>query len=552
MISKSFYEGPERAPNRAFMKALGLNDRELHLPLVGVGVAWSEAGPCNSHTIGLGLKVKEGAQVAGTTPRMFVTPLVIDGVAMGTEGMKYSLPSREIIANTVELSVKGHGYGAFVGISGCDKTTPGMLMAAARLNLPSILMYGGTALPGMYKGSKITIGDVYEGVGAFQGNLISIEELTKIEDSAIPTVGTCAGLYTANTMGIITEALGMALLGSTSPPAVNTSKSKFAFESGKQISVLIDNDLRPKDILTYEAFENAIAVLMASGGSTNGILHLLAIAHEAKVGITLGDFERIGNKVPEIVNMKPSGKYTMADLFERGGVPLILKKLYENSLVNGNVVTVNGESLEEGLKKVRLESTEQDVVYEPSKPIMKSGGLKILRGNLAPDGAVFKVSASKVLTHIGPARVFDSEDSAFNSIKDGKINSGDVLIIRYEGPKGGPGMREMLAVTSAIVGKGLGEEVALVTDGRFSGITRGIMVGHVSPEAFVGGPIALIKDGDRITIDGNKGLLEVNISASEMKKRIIKWKSPKPRYKSGYLYQYSRLVGSASEGAILE
>lgn len=349
MNSEKFYRGPEKAPNRAFMKAMGLRDKDLQVPIVGVGVAWSEAGPCNLHTMGLGLRVKEGANSEGVTSRMFVTPLVIDGIAMGTEGMRYSLPSREIIANTVELSIKGHGYDAFVGISGCDKTTPGMLMAAARMNLPSILMYGGSTLSGIYNGRSITIGDVFEAVGEYQNGALSIEKLREMEDSAIPTVGACAGLYTANTMAIITEAIGMSLLGSAAPPAINSDKYKFAYETGKQISNLIENDLKPKDILTYEAFENAIAALMASGGSTNGVLHLLAIAHEAKVRLDLDDFERIGNKVPEIVNMKPGGKYAMADLFACGGVPLILKKLYENGHINGDVVTVSGKSLAESL-----------------------------------------------------------------------------------------------------------------------------------------------------------------------------------------------------------
>ncbi len=552
MISSKFYGGPEKAPNRAFMKGMGLTDQDLEHSLVGVGVAWSEAGPCNIHTMGLGNKVKEGARFAGLTPRMFVTPLVIDGIAMGNEGMKYSLPSREAIANTVELTVKGHGYDAFVGVSGCDKTTPGMLMAAARMNLPSIVMYGGSTLPGVYKGEKIAIGDVFEAVGRYEAGKLSMEELKEMEDLAIPTAGACGGLYTANTMGFLSEALGMALPGSAAPPAVDGGKARFAYESGKQIAPLIENGITPRQILTYEAFENAITVLMASGGSTNGVLHLLAIAHEAGVRLTLEDFEKIGNKTPEIVNMKPGGKYTMAELYEVGGVPLVMKELMNHGLLHSDILTVTGRSQKENLDNTKIPDMKQDAVYSLEKPLMPTGGLKILKGNLSPEGAVFKVSASKVKIHKGPARVFNGEDEAFRAVKDDLIKRGDVIVIRYEGPKGGPGMREMLAITSAIVGKGMDSDVALITDGRFSGATRGIMVGHICPEAAAGGPIAVIKDGDIITIDGIKGLLQVGLTDDEIKRRFKSWEPPEQKYKSGYLYQYSRLVSSASEGAVLK
>ena len=548
----NYYSGPEKAPNRAFMKAMGLSDNDIEKPLVGVGVAWSETGPCNIHAMGLGNRAKQGVSTAGLTPRMFVTPLVIDGIAMGNEGMKFSLPSREAVANTVELTIRGHGYHGFVGVSGCDKTTPGMIMAAARMNIPSIVMYGGSTLPGTYNNEKIAIGDVFEAVGRYEAGNMSKEELNYMESIAIPTAGACGGLYTANTMAFLTEALGIALPGSAAPPAVDGGKAKFAFETGKQISNLLEAGIRARDILQYEAFENAITVLMASGGSTNGVLHLLAIAHEANVKLSLEDFERIGDKTPEIVNMKPGGKYTMADLYEVGGVPLVIKKLMNAGLLHKESLTVTGKTIGENIRDFPLRSISQNVVYELNSPLTSTGGLKILRGNLAPEGSVFKVSATKINVHEGPAKVYDSEEDAFVAVKNYEIEKGDVIIIKYEGPRGGPGMREMLAVTSAIVGRGMGEDVALVTDGRFSGATRGIMIGHVSPEAQVGGPIAIVEDGDIISIDGKNGKLDVNISDEEISHRLASWKPKKERYPYGYLHQYSKLVGSASHGAVLE
>ena len=548
----NYYSGPEKAPNRAFMKAMGLSDNDIEKPLVGVGVAWSETGPCNIHAMGLGNRAKQGVSTCGLTPRMFVTPLVIDGIAMGNEGMKFSLPSREAVANTVELTIRGHGYHGFVGISGCDKTTPGMIMAAARMNIPSIVMYGGSTLPGTYNNEKIAIGDVFEAVGRYEAGNMSKEELNYMESIAIPTAGACGGLYTANTMAFLTEALGIALPGSAAPPAVEGGKAKFAFETGKQISNLVEAGIKARDILQYEAFENAITVLMASGGSTNGVLHLLAIAHEANVKLSLEDFERIGNKTPEIVNMKPGGKYTMADLYEVGGVPLVIKKLMNAGLLHKDSLTVTGKTIEENIRDFPLRSISQNVVYEVNNPLTSTGGLKILRGNLAPEGSVFKVSATKINVHEGPAKVYDSEEDAFVAVKNYEIEKGDVIIIKYEGPRGGPGMREMLAVTSAIVGRGMGEDVALVTDGRFSGATRGIMIGHVSPEAQVGGPIAIVEDGDIISIDGKNGKLDVKIPDEEISHRLASWKSKKERYPYGYLHQYSKLVGSASHGAVLE
>ncbi len=547
-----YYSGPEKAPNRAFMKAMGLSDTDLEKPLVGVGVAWSETGPCNIHAMGLGYRAKEGVNSSGSTPRMFVTPLVIDGIAMGNEGMKFSLPSREVVANTVELTIRGHGYHGFVGISGCDKTTPGMIMAAARMNIPSIVMYGGSTLPGIYNNEKIAIGEVFEAVGKYEAGKMSKEELSYMESVAIPTAGACGGLYTANTMAFLTEALGIALPGSAAPPAIEGGKAKFAFETGKQISSLLELGIKARDILQYNAFENAITVLMASGGSTNGVLHLLAIAHEANIKLSLDDFERIGNRTPEIVNMKPGGKYTMAELYDVGGVPLVIKKLLKAGLLHEGSLTVTGKTLGENMQTFQVHSIAQDVVMEIDKPLSSTGGLKILRGNLAPDGSVFKVSATKVRVHEGPAKVYNSEEEAFSAVKNDEIRKGDVIIIRYEGPRGGPGMREMLAVTSAVVGRGMDKDVALVTDGRFSGATRGIMIGHVSPEAQAGGPIAIVKDGDLIAIDGNIGKLEIKLSDEEIARRLAQWKPKKEKYTSGYLHQYSKLVGSASYGAIME
>jgi dihydroxy-acid dehydratase len=534
------------------MKAMGLSDSDLERPLVGVAVAWSEAGPCNIHALALGERAKQGVIAGGSTPRMFTTPVVIDGIAMGTEGMKYSLVSREVIANTVELSVNAHGYDAVVGVSGCDKTTPGILMGMARLNLPSIIVYAGTTLPGSVGGKKIAIGDVYEAVGSYSAGRITAEELKLYEEAAIPTVGSCGGLYTANTMAMMTEALGMALTASASPPAVDAKKGTFAFETGRAVSVLLERGIRTRDILTHEAFENAIAVLMASGGSTNAVLHLLAIAHEAGVSLSLSDFERIGGKVPEVVNMKPGGEYTMAELNTVGGVPLIMKKLLEAGLLNPDVLTVTGQTLRKNLEAISLPDIPQSVVSALSSPLYPKGGIRILRGNLAPEGAVIKSSASRVSSHTGPARVFDSEDQAFRAVLGRSVGAGDVVVIRYEGPKGGPGMREMLAVTAAIVGQGLGESVALITDGRFSGATRGMMVGHVAPEAYEGGPIALVKEGDEITVDSEKGTIRVDLSEEELSERRKHWSRPEPRYKSGLLAQYSRLVSGAERGAVLD
>ncbi|MEM0154381.1 MAG: dihydroxy-acid dehydratase [Methanothrix sp.] len=549
--SKELYEGPYKSPNRAYMKAMGLSDSDLSRPIIGVGVAWSEAGPCNLHTMELGRKAKEGVYFNKGTPRMFSTPLVIDGVAMGYEGMKYSLVSREIIANTVEMTINAHAYDAFVGISGCDKTTPAMLMAAARLNIPSIVLYGGSNLNGYFNGKELTMEDVFEAVGQFAGKRLSAEELKELENNAIPSIGTCAGLFTANTMGTMAEVLGMALPGSSAPPAAEGIKRDYAYESGKAVMNLLENGIKPKDIMTYDAFENAITVLMAMGGSTNVVMHLIAIAHEAGVKLTLEDFDRISSKVPEIANMRPGGAHTMEDLFHIGGVPIIVKKLLDSKLLHGSVLTVTGKTLEQNIKSLHIIEQKNDIISSVSSPYHRRGGIRILRGSLAPDGAVIKVAAAKITKLSGPAVVFDSEEEAFKGVTNGKVKSGDVVIIRYEGPKGGPGMREMLSVTAAIIGKNLGESVALVTDGRFSGATRGLMIGHVCPEAYVGGPLALVKNGDIISIDCDKGVLDLKLGEKEIEKRRQQWKQPKPKHASGLLAQYAKLVSNASEGAVL-
>ncbi len=552
MRSKVVYGGPERAPNRAFMKAMGLSDNDLEKPIVGIAVAWNEAGPCNIHALSLSEHTKAGIESAGGTPRTFTAPVVIDGIAMGTEGMKYSLVSREMVANTVEMTVNAHGYDGFAALSGCDKTNPGMMMAMARMNLPSIVMYSGTTLPGTFFEKEIAIGDVYEAVGAFSASKMSMEDLKLMEDKAIPTAGACGGLYTANTMAMMTEALGLALPGSASPPAVDGQKSIFAHKTGQALMQLMETGLKPRDILKFESFENAIALLMASGGSTNAVLHLLAIAHEAGVKLDIDDFERVGKRIPEIVNMKPGGEYVMADLNKVGGVPVIMRKLLDAGLINGDQVTVSGKTVSENLGNVKIAPVSERVVKNLESAYQPTGGISILKGSLAPEGCVLKSSASKIKKHTGPARVFDSEDDAFDAVLNRKIKSGDVVVIRYEGPKGGPGMREMLAVTAAIVGQDLGESVALVTDGRFSGATRGMMVGHVAPEAYVGGPMAAVKDGDMISIDIDSGRIDLLLDEKVIAERLKNWKAPPPKHRKGLLAQYAKLVTSASRGAVLE
>jgi dihydroxy-acid dehydratase len=549
--SRKTLEGPSRAPHRAMYKAMGLKDEDLDKPLIGVSSTCNEATPCNIHLGNLAQFAKKGISESDCTPREFTTIAVSDGIAMGHQGMKASLVSREIIADSIEIMMRAHQYDGLVGISGCDKSLPGTLMSMARLNLPSIFVYGGTIMPGTWNNKNVTIQDVYEAVGSFEANKISLEELIQLENVACPSAGSCGGMYTANTMASISEALGMSLPGSASPPAESEKRNEICYETGKTIATLIENGISPKDIMTFEAFENAITIANALGGSTNAVLHLLAIAKETGIKLILKDFERIRKRTPHIVNMRPGGLYVMLDLDKIGGIPIVLKTLLKNGLINGKTLTVTGKTMEQNLESFNLNSNIDKNILSPyENPIEKEGTIKILKGTLAPDGAVVKIAGVKSTKFVGKAKVFENEENAFKAISKNKIVEGDVVVIRYEGPKGGPGMREMLSVTAALVGQGLGEKVSMVTDGRFSGATRGLMIGHVSPEAMVGGPISLVKDDDLITIDIKKGIIDLLISKAEFKRREKKWKSIKPHYKTGALAKYASLVNSASEGAI--
>jgi dihydroxy-acid dehydratase len=548
--SRNVVEGTARAPHRAMYKAMGLTDDDLSKPFVGVCHTGNEATPCNIHLPGLAQKAKDGVKDGGATPREFSTIAVSDGIAMGHEGMKSSLVSREVIADSIELMVRAHQYDALVGIAGCDKSLPGTMMAMARLNIPSVFVYGGTIMPGMLDGKELTVVDVYEAVGSYDAGKISLEELKNIENAACPNAGSCGGMFTANTMASISEAIGIALPGSASPPAEDDRRGKIVYETGKACTELLAQNIKPRDILTFESFENAITMLNAVGGSTNGILHLLALANEVGIKLTYDDFERIRKKTPHIADMKPGGGYVMNSLDKIGGIPLIMKKLLDNNLIHGNALTVTGKTIEENIKQYKISSTaEQQIVREIENPLHNVGTAVILSGNLAPEGAVIKTAGVEMTKFTGKARVFDGEESAFDAVAKGEIKEGDVLVIRYEGPKGGPGMREMLATTAAIVGQGLGKKVAMITDGRFSGGTRGFMVGHVAPEAFVGGPIALVKDGDGIQINIETNSIQLNIPDGELTRRSQEWNEPKPNYKSGALAKYAFLVGSAAKGA---
>jgi len=498
----------------------------------------------------LAQKAKEGVSDTGATPREFSTIAVSDGIAMGHEGMKSSLVSREIIADSIELMVRAHQYDALVGIAGCDKSLPGTMMAMTRLNLPSVFVYGGTIMPGMWEGRELTVVDVYEAVGAYDAGQITLEALKNIENYACPSAGSCGGMFTANTMASISEAIGIALPGSASPPAEDDRREKIVYETGKACAKLLESNIKPRDILTFEAFENAITMLNAIGGSTNGILHLLALAHEAKLKLTYDDFERIRKKTPHLADMKPGGNYVMTSLDKIGGIPYVLKKLLDKGLIHENALTVTGKTIKENLDSMNISEVEQKIVKSVDAPLHSMGTAEILRGSLAPDGAVVKTSGINISKFRGKAKVFDREEDAFDAVSREEIKEGDVLVIRYEGPKGGPGMREMLATTAALVGQGLGDKVAMVTDGRFSGGTRGFMIGHVAPEAFVGGPIALVKEGDEIFINTEDNSIELHVSPEELEERKNKWTPPKPNYTSGALAKYASLVGSAAEGAI--
>lgn len=532
-------------------KAMGLNDADLSKPMVGVSSTCNEATPCNIHLGQLAQFAKKGVKDCGCTPREFTAISVSDGIAMGHEGMKASLVSREVIADSIELMMRAHRYDGLVGISGCDKSLPGTMMGMARINLPSIFVYGGTILPGMWNGKAVTVQDVYEAVGAFDAGKMTIDELTSLENVACPSAGSCGGMYTANTMACVSEALGIALPGSAGPPAESVRRQQICYETGKQIFDLLENNIRPKDILTFESFENAITIVNSIGGSTNAVLHLIAISREIGVKLTLRDFERIRKRTPHIVDMRPGGLYVMVDLDRVGGVPLILKSLLKQGLIHGDALTVSGRTMEENLETVEIGTNSgEPVVKKFERPIHQQGTLKILYGTLAPEGAVIKIAGLESTKFEGRAKIFNSEEEAFEAISLQRIKKGDVVIIRYEGPKGGPGMREMLAVTAALVGQGLGTEVAIVTDGRFSGATRGIMIGHVSPEAMIGGPISLVKNGDRIMIDLTKSKIDLMVSKKELARRKKSWHPVKPRYKTGVLAKFALLTRSASEGAV--
>ncbi len=547
--SRHVTEGPAWAPHRAMYRAMGLEDDDFNKPIIGVASTWNEVTPCNISLHEQAEKVKEGIRNAGGVPREFTAISVSDAIAMGHEGMKASLVSREIIADSVELVMHAHQYDAFVGIAGCDKSLPGMMMAMARLDVPSLFLYGGTIMPGELNGKELTIVDVFEGVGAHSAGKIDDEELLKIEKLACPGAGSCGGQFTANTMACVAEAIGLAPTGSSAYPAEDPKRADVDRACGEAIIRLLQSGLKPSDILTKEAFENAVRVVAATGGSTNSLLHLPAIANEIGLKLSLAELGKIFDATPHIADLKPGGKYVMNDLYKIGGVPVVLKVLLDAGLLHGDCMTVDGRTLAENLRDVVVPDN-QDIVVPVDRPLRETGGLKVLFGNLAPEGAVVKVAGLEKLTHTGPARIFDREEDAFAAIDRREIQSGDVIVIRYEGPKGGPGMREMLSVTAAICGQGLGKDVALITDGRFSGGTRGLMIGHVGPEAFVGGPIGLLQEGDVITIDAQAGTLNVELTKVELERRKLQWRQPKPRYPHGVFYKYAELVGPACDGAV--
>jgi len=547
--SRTLLEGPDRAGARAMLKAIGFTDEDLARPLVGVAHCWIEVTPCNWNHQKMAQKVKEGIRAAGGTPIEFNTITVTDGIAMGTEGMKASLISRETIADSVELVARGHLFDAVVGISGCDKTIPAMVMALARLNLPGLMLYGGSIMYGEYGGRRLTIQDVFEAVGAFNSGKMSAGELKEIENRACPGAGACGGQFTANTMATAFEMLGISPMGFNGVPALDPRKDEVAFESGRLVMELLRKGVTPRQIITRKGLENAIAGVMATGGSTNAVLHLLAVAREAGVRLTIDDFDRVSRKTPLLADLKPWGRFTAPEMYKAGGMPVVAKRLLDAGLLHANELTVTGRRIGEEVRAAREEAGQQ-VIRPLASPLKAMGGMAILRGNLAPEGCVAKVSGQARTSHRGPARVFDREEDAFAAVKKGKVKAGDVIVIRYEGPRGGPGMREMLAVTGALQGAGLGDSVALITDGRFSGATHGFMIAHIVPEAANRGPIAALKSGDTIVIDIKRRRLDVELSQAELKKRLRAWKPPKPRYVTGALAKYARLVSSASEGAV--
>ena len=548
--SRNVVEGTARSPHRAMYKAMGLNDNDLSKQFIGVCHTGNEATPCNIHLPQLALEAKRGVSDGGATAREFSTIAVSDGIAMGHEGMKSSLVSREIIADSIEVMVRAHQYDALVGIAGCDKSLPGTMMAMARLNIPSVFVYGGTIKPGMLDGKELTVVDVYEAVGAYDAGKLSLEDLKNIENVACPNAGSCGGMFTANTMASISEAIGLALPGSASPPAEDDRRNKMVYDSGVACAKLLEMNIRPREVLTFEAFENAIMMLNSVGGSTNGILHLLALANEVNIDLTYDDFERIRKKTPHLADMKPGGNYVMESLDRIGGIPFVLKKLLDKGLLNENCITATGKTIKENINEFKLPEAEQHIVRSIENPLHEVGTAVILKGTLAPEGAVIKTAGVEMTKFTGTAKVYDREELAFDSVSKGEIDEGDVVVIRYEGPKGGPGMREMLATTAALVGQGLGKKVAMVTDGRFSGGTRGFMVGHVAPEAYVGGPIALVKNGDKITIDTETNIIDLHVSNEELENRKRDWKKPEANYTTGALAKFATLVGSAAKGAV--
>ncbi len=549
--SAAVTEGPERAPHRAMLRATGLRDEDLKKPLVGVASSWNEVTPCNLHLNVLARHVKDGIRAAGGTPIEFTTIAVSDAIAMGHEGMKASLVSREVIADSVELMVLAEAFDGLVAIAGCDKSLPGMMLAIARLNVPAVFLYGGTILPGRFDGRDVSIVDVFEAVGRYAQGQMTAEELYRLECAACPGAGSCGGMYTANTMASCIEALGMSLPGSASVPALDPRRADVCRRAGEAAVRLLRDGIRPRDILTRAAFENAVTALVAMGGSTNGVLHLLAIAREAGVRLELADFDRIARRTPHIADMHPGGRYMMVDLDRVGGVGVVLHELLEGGLLSGDALTVTGKTVAENLRGVRRPAG-QDVVRPLGEPIAPSGTLAVLTGTLAPEGAVIKTAGLRRQTFRGRARVFEREEDAFEAIVHQRVSRGDVVVIRYEGPKGGPGMREMLAVTGALYGAGLGEEVALITDGRFSGGSHGFVIGHVAPEAAHGGPIAVVREGDAISIDLPGRRLDLDVPADEVQARLRAWTPPEPRYRTGALAKYAKLVSSSAEGAVCQ
>ncbi|MGH2979720.1 MAG: dihydroxy-acid dehydratase [Solirubrobacterales bacterium] len=547
--SRAVVEGPERAAARSYLYSIGLTDDDLRRPIVGVANTWIGTMPCNFHLRRLSARVMEGIRAAGGTPLEYNTIAISDGITMGTEGMKTSLVSREVVADSIELVARGHLFDAVVALSGCDKTIPGTVMALARLDVPSLMLYGGSIAPGRFRGHDVTIQDVFEAVGAHAAGNMSEADLSELEHAACPGAGACGGQFTANTMATAFEVMGISPMGSAMVPAMDTRKDEICMEAGKLVMRVLEQDLKPSDVITRGSLENAIAAIAATGGSTNGVLHLLAVAYEAGIDLELEDFDRISQRTPLLADLKPGGRFVAADLYRAGGVALVAKRLLDAGVLNGDERTVTGRTIGEEARDAR-EAPGQEVVRSLEDPLKPTGGLVILRGNLAPDGCVVKVAGHERMTHRGPARVFECEEDAMDAVTAAQIEAGDVVVIRNEGPSGGPGMREMLAVTAALVGEGLGDSVALLTDGRFSGATHGLMAGHVAPEAPRGGPIAAVRDGDTIELDIRNRRLELGVPQDEIERRVAAWESPPPKYEKGVMAKYARSVSSASIGAI--